>query len=192
MWINTLIPRGSHWKYSSSLRRGFWSKCGCVIDTVACFLRKLIAAIPRRQPSGPMYSFFLDLGFLFWENKTFCVTSVLQDFFVGNHDTLWILFCICAYLCILALWIQNFMNMLVEIWTLMYDVSDLFLGCPSKRFWDYTYFRTLIVCHGGSSLRHIRIYSSFIWSRVNPLTLVKYHQFTEGTILTNCDKRVTK
>lgn len=100
MWINALIPRGSHCKYSSSLRRRFWSKCGCVIDIAACFLRKLSAAIPRRQPSGPMYStssWAWASCAKHWENKTFCVTSSLKDFGVGNHNMLWIPFCICAY-----------------------------------------------------------------------------------------------
>lgn len=99
MWINALIPRGSHCKYSSSLRRRFWSKCGCVIDTAACFLRKLSAAIPRRQPSGPTYSpssWAWASYAKHWENKTFCITSALKGFGVGNHDMPCILFCICA------------------------------------------------------------------------------------------------
>lgn len=101
LWENSHVNRGfdsqgNHCKYSSSL----CSKCGCVIDTVPCFLRKLSAAIPRRQPSGPMYSassYTQTSSAKYWEMKTFCITSAIKHSGVGNHYVPLILFCLCAY-----------------------------------------------------------------------------------------------
>lgn len=146
MWIKTLIPWGSHCKYSSSWRERLWSKCGCVIDITACFLSKLSTAIPRRQPSGPMYSTSSSAWASYarhWENKILCAISSLKGFGVGNHDTLWIIFIFCVCACYV------FLNSTFILWHGNFYSEVYSLRCEPWNFMSQIFFWGLLQKESG-------------------------------------------